>query len=201
MLERERGGTRLEEQRPGEDDLLALSVHLELQVGSQGVCAREDVVRHSGTVANAEVFRRADLQRPDAAREQDSHARDRSGPELRSREVVKDDLRVADTLLRIAVGAVLTEPDAVSPAVTGDHERRAADGGRLLCRASVCRRTGDEQQNGNEYEGSTHSADPCEDANEASKGPAEQRLSLRNPHLAVCMTTSRANSSERWPCP
>jgi hypothetical protein len=63
----------------------------------------------------------------------------------------------------------------------------------------VGRRTGDEQQNGSEYEGSTHRADPCEDANEASKGHSEQHLSLRNPHLAVCAGTSRANSSERRP--
>ena len=122
-------------------------------------------------------------------------ARDRRCAQLRAREVVQDDPRVIESLLCVPVRTPLAETDAVSPTVAGDEERRGPDrrGLRERSRARTRRRAGDEHENGDEYEGSTHRADPSKDATEASKGPHEQHLSLRNPHLIVYATMSGGN--------
>jgi len=156
-------------------------------------------VHDSGSVAHLEVSGRTDVKRGDAARQEDAYARDWCGPELRPWEVVEDDLVVEDALLGVAVRAPLAQADAVSPTVAGDEERRGAGGNRLCVRAGTRSRAGGEHENGDEDEGSTHQADPSKDATEASKGPHQQDVSLRNPHLIVCATGTGANPFEVVP--
>src|SRR4029453_17025256 len=71
-------------------------------------------------------------------------------------EVVEDDLFVVEALLRVAVGAVLAQPHAVSPAVAGDDERRARRGDWLRGSGRLCRDDGEEEEDGDECERSTH---------------------------------------------
>ena len=85
-------------------------------------------------------------------------------------EVVQHDLLVADALLRVPVSAVLAHPDAVSPAVARDDERRGA-GGSLRVYARMGHRTDAEQENGGDRDGSTHRSDPSEDLTRLAKGP------------------------------
>src|SRR5438094_4656211 len=113
---------------------------------------------------------------------------------------MEDDLVVEDTLLGVAVCAPLTQADSVSPTVAGDEKGRCPGGKRLRVRTGTHSRAGGEHENGDEYEGSTHRADPSEDATEASKGPHQQNVSLRNPDLIVCATRTGASPFKDCDC-
>ena len=196
MLQLQRGGARLEQQRARQRVSGRLAVDLELQGRRQGVVAGRNVVHRSGCVADAKVCGRADWQRRGSTREQHAHSRNGRDAELGAGKVVQDDLGVADAFLRVAVRAVLAHPHAVTPAVSGDDERRCS---RSCGRLHACRRrrAGAEQEDGGDCERSTHRADPSEDSDEASKATHLQRLSLRNADLIVSVTVQRANSCER----
>ena len=93
---------------------------------------------------------------------------------------MRDDLGVAEALLGVAVRAVLAQPDPVAPSVPGDDER-CGTGRHGFVHAGSRRRSTEQQANGDEYERSTHDADPSEDAHEASKGPHVQHLFFTEP--------------------
>ncbi len=149
MLELERCGAGLEHQRARQCARLRLPVDRQFERRRQGVVACGDVVERAGRVTDAEVLSRSELQRLQAAGEEDAHARDRRSAECRAGKVVEDDLRVTRALLRIPVRPVLAEADTVSPAVTGDDEGRGSDR-RGVGHACGRRRSGAEQENGDE---------------------------------------------------
>ena len=197
MLQLQRRRAGLEEQGPRQRPCGRLPVDLQLQRRCQGVASGGDVVHGAGGVAHAKVGGRPEGERRHSARQQHAYLGDGRGAELRAGEIVQDDLCVTDTFLRVAVGAVLAHADAVTPAVSRDHERRRPRGGGRLLHACRGRRTGAEQEDGGDCERSTHRAGPSEDSDEASKAAHVQRPSLRNADLIVWTSMYGANSCRR----
>src|SRR5262249_6423291 len=90
---------------------------------------RQGVARAAG-VAYAERRLRRDRDGADAVLQEDAHLGHRRLAQRRARVVVSEDLGVAVAVLRVAVRAVLSHPDAVAPAVALDDIR--GEGGRSL---------------------------------------------------------------------
>ena len=137
---------------PGQGAGRGLSVHDEFERRFQRVLPGRDGVHHARRVTSLKSAVEPMSSEPGAARKQDANTRDRGCAEFRPCEVVEDDLLVVEALLGVPVRAVLAQADAVAPAVAGDHERREPQRNRLCARGRPCvrRRTGDEQQNGDE---------------------------------------------------
>ena len=150
VLQRQRGAAGLEEQRPGKCAGFRLAVDSQLQRGCQRVGPGRKRVNDAAAVSHLEVRSRVDGECLDAARQQHSHARHGCVTELGAGEVVQHDLLVVEALLGVPVGTPLAQPDSVAPAVAGDDERRCALWNGLCGRTRMRRRTGDEQQHGDE---------------------------------------------------
>ena len=136
----QRPRARREEQRRRQG-LLLLRGEPELQAGPEHLRPGRELVLHTRSVTDDERGARRDHDAPRARRQEYANLAQRRRAERRARVVVQHDLVVAPAVERIAVRAVLGEPDPVSPAVPGDKDHRE----RLR---SVIRRGGLEPQGG-----------------------------------------------------
>src|SRR5262245_18351671 len=118
-------------------------------------------MRTARAVAHRKGDVRAELERLLLVREQDADLRYRRLPDRRTGVVVVEDLRCGPAVLRVAVGAVLAEPDAVPPAVAGEDEERAGAVRRDVAvggRGGACRERGQDGHEGHGGEATRHHA-------------------------------------------
>src|SRR5206468_7926772 len=89
VLELERCSSGLEHEWTRQCPWLRLAVDSQLERRRQVVVACGDIVEGAGGVPDAEILRRSELQRLQAAGQQDTHARDGCRPERGSGKVVE----------------------------------------------------------------------------------------------------------------
>ena len=136
IAEDERGRARREDERAGKG--LGGSDELQLQAGAESSFAGRQLVRLAGGVPHRERRGRGDDDALGARHEQHVVPLDRRLAEVGPGVVVGDDVVRRPAVERVAVGAVLRQPDAVPPAVARDEEGRA-------CRRASCVAAGPER--------------------------------------------------------